>query len=94
MSTILPLSSELNLTTIQEGVVHVNNVIKALNKTGTSSSVTYETAKLIGIILKTTAFRLESIQSTYSLAFQLKQPESRTKRELTNPFHEIGRAHV
>ena len=72
-------------------MVHVNKVIEALNKTRTGSnfSVTYETDKLIGIILKTTKFQLESIQSTYK---PFRQLESRSKRELVNPFHGIGRA--
>ena len=83
----------MKLTTIQEGVDHVNNVVTALNQTKyniTNGGVTYETGKLIDSILATTKFRLNTIHSTLE-PFQIQQFESRTKRELANPFHQVGK---
>ena len=91
MSNPPPFSSEFNLSTIQEGLLRANNVIRALNNTkykytddGTFTP-TYETKKLLDIITTSSAFQLEKIQSTFKQLHSLELL-GRVKRELVSPL--------
>ena len=70
----------------------MKEVINALNKSATyeNVSITYETQKLIDTIVRTSSAQLAQIQSTFE-QFKFSQFSSRTKRELVNPFHGIGK---
>ena len=86
-----PFSSEFNLSTIQEGLLQANNVIRALNKTkytdteGDTFTPTYETRKLLDIITTSSEFQLKKIQLTFK---QLQSLEllGRVKREIVSPL--------
>ena len=90
-----PFSSEFNLSTIQEGLLQANKIIRSLNKTKYTDredtfTPTYETGKLLDVITSSSAFQLEKLLSTFK---QLQSLEllGRVKREIVNPLGKSSR---
>ena len=91
MKSKTPLSAEINMSTIHDGLSNINQIISALNRTKNVANITYETLKLLDIMVNTAAFQVEEAENILVRYKMIDSGSGRVKRKVNNPLHAVGR---
>ena len=59
MKSKIPLSAEINMSTIHDGLSNTNQIISTLNRTKNLPNIPYETSKLVDIMVNTATFQVK-----------------------------------
>ena len=92
MKSKIPLSAEINMSTIHDGLSNTNQIISTLNRTKSLPNIPYETSKLVDIMVNTATFQVKMARDILE-RYQMTDNTSsdRVKRGVHNPLQAVGR---
>ena len=90
MKSNIPLSAEINMSTIEDGLSNINQIISTLSETKSLTNMTHETAKLVDIIINTATFQVTEVETTLAKYEMIDRP-TRSRRSSANPLHAVGK---
>ena len=90
MKSNIPLSAEINMSTLEDGLSNINQIISTLSETKSRTNMTYETTKLVDIIINTATFQVAEVETVLAKYETIDKP-TRARRSSANPLHAVGR---
>ena len=90
MKSNIPLSARIDMSTIEDGLSNINQIISTLTETKSLTNMTHETAKLLDIIINTATFQVTEVETTLAKYEMIDKPP-RSKRSSANPLHAVGK---
>ena len=90
MKSNIPLSAEINMSTIGDGLSNINQIISTLRETKGLSNLTHDTVKLLDIMINTATFQVAEVENVLAKYEMIDEP-TRARRSSANPLHAVGK---
>ena len=90
MKSNIPLSAEINMSTIEAGLSNINQIISTLRETKDRANMTHDSAKLLDVMINTATFQVSEVETVLA-KYEMVDKPTRARRSSANPLHAVGK---